>query len=76
MRTTVTLDDDVVAAVGRARQERGEGLSSAINRLVRLGLRSPEPPVAFVQREERLGLRIDVANVAEALELLDGPTQR
>jgi Arc/MetJ family transcription regulator len=76
MRTTVTLDDDVAAAVERARRERGEGLSSVINRLVRRGLRSPDAPVAFEQRTQRMGLRIDVANVSEALELLDGPTQR
>ena len=31
MRTTVALDDDVVAAVERVRRERGLGLSEALN---------------------------------------------
>ncbi len=38
MRTTVTLDPDVAAAVSHLRTERGIGVSAAINDLVRRGL--------------------------------------
>ncbi len=74
MRTTVTLDDDIAAAVSRLRRQRGVGVSEAINQLARAGLavRPPRPP--FRQRSVPLDLRIDVTNVAEALEQLDGPS--
>jgi hypothetical protein len=74
MRTTVALDDDVSAAVEKVRRARRVGLSEAVNFLVREGLRAPRPKQAvFRQRTADLGLRIDVSNVAEALDLLDGP---
>lgn len=38
MRTTVTLDDDVVAALRRAERERGISFKEAINSAVRAGL--------------------------------------
>jgi DNA-binding transcriptional LysR family regulator len=38
MRTTLSLDDDVAAAVQRLREERNLGLSEAVNELVRAGL--------------------------------------
>jgi hypothetical protein len=75
MRTTVTLDDDVAAEVARVRREQGVGVSDAINQLVRSGLRRP-PRRSFRQRTTRIGLTIDVTNVAEALEILEGPTSR
>lgn len=71
MRTTVTLDGDVAAAVEQLRRERAIGLSEALNELVREGLRVKPQRKAFRQRSVPLGLRIDVSNVAEALELLD-----
>lgn len=79
MRTTVTLDDDVVAAIDRLRRERSLGLSAALNELARSGLavkhgRQGRRP--FRQRTQTLGLHVDVSNVAEAIELLDGPTSR
>lgn len=73
MRTTVTLDDDVAAAVARLRRERGLGPSEALNRLARAGLAVRSEGTAFTQRSAPIGLRIDVRNVAEALEELDGP---
>ncbi|MGH9129284.1 MAG: CopG family transcriptional regulator [Acidimicrobiales bacterium] len=74
MRTTIELDDDVVAAVDRIRQERSLGLSRAVNELIRAGLVAPTRSVPFRQRTHRMGLRMDVANVAEVLDLLDeGP---
>lgn len=71
MRTTVTLDSDVAAAVEQLRRERAIGLSEAVNELVRAGLRVKPARQAFRQRTAPLGLRIDVSNVAEALDLLD-----
>ena len=77
MRTTIRLDDDVAAAVERLRRERGLGLSEAANELIRAGLRRRTPRARrFRQRTEALGLRIDVTNVAEALEHLEGPAAR
>lgn len=76
MRTTVNLDDDVVAAVERLRQERHLGLSAAVNELVRAGLTAKPRRHRFRQRTTDLGLRVDVTNVAEALEVLNGPAHR
>ncbi|GIW20436.1 MAG: hypothetical protein KatS3mg065_0732 [Chloroflexota bacterium] len=76
MRTTITLDPDVRAAVERLRRERGVGLSEAVNELVRAGLAARRPRTAYRQRTAPIGLRIDVTNVAEALEQLDEPDRR
>lgn len=76
MRTTVKLDDDVAAAVQRLRAERGLGVSEAVNRLARAGLTVKPARSAFRQRSAPLHLMVDVTNVAEALELLDGPAGR
>jgi hypothetical protein len=71
MRTTVTLDDDVAAALDRIRRTRKLGLSEALNELARAGLAAGSPARRFRQRTARLGLRLDVTNVADALEVLD-----
>jgi metal-responsive CopG/Arc/MetJ family transcriptional regulator len=76
MRTTVSLDDDVAAAVDRLRRERHMGLSEAVNELIRDGLRAPRRRREFRQPTADMGLRIDVSNVAEALEVLEGPSAR
>jgi hypothetical protein len=76
MRTTVTLDDDVTTAVEHLRRERNLGLSEALNELVRAGLRAPTATEPFRQRTADLGPGIDVRNVAEALELAEGPAHR
>jgi hypothetical protein len=77
VRTTIRLDDDVAAAADQLRRERNIGLGEAVNRLARAGLRA-RPPARrrFQQRTSRLGLRVDVSNVAEALEYLDGTEHR
>ena len=71
MRTTVTLDADVAAAAERLRRERHIGLSEAVNELARAGLRHRPSRKRFRQRTRRLELRVDVSNVAEALELIE-----
>lgn len=76
MRTTLSLDDDVAAAVQRLREERHIGLSEAINELIRAGLAAPARHTEFRQQTANLGLRIDVSSVADALEHLDGPEAR
>lgn len=43
MRTTVTLDDDVVAALRRIERERGISFKEAINSAVRAGLSGTAP---------------------------------
>jgi hypothetical protein len=76
MRTTIVLDEDVAAAVEQLRRERAAGLSETVNELIRAGLRVRRPPRRFEQHTHHLDLRIDATNVAEALELLDGPASR
>jgi hypothetical protein len=80
VRTTVNLDADVAAAVQRLRRERSLGLSAAVNELVRAGLRThgraAGEPRPFRQRSHDLGPGIDVTNVAEAIEQLEGPGHR
>jgi antitoxin component of RelBE/YafQ-DinJ toxin-antitoxin module len=75
MRTTVELDDDTAEAVERVRQELGVGVSEAVNVLIRRGLHRGETS-PFRQRTQQLGIRVDVSNVAAALEDLDGPGAR
>ncbi len=76
MRTTITFERDVAAAIERLRRERSIGPSEAVNELIRAGLQQKGPRRAFIQRSESLGLRIDVTNVAEALEELEGSSAR
>jgi hypothetical protein len=76
VRTTVRLDDDVAAAVDGLRRDRGLGLSEALNELVRAGLQAPVPRARFQQRTADLGVGVDVRNVAETLELAEGPAHR
>ena len=73
VRSTITLDEDTAAAVERLRREQGIGPSAAVNALIRRGL--TEPPRTgrgYRHRSAHLGLTVDVTNVAEVLDLLDG----
>ncbi len=77
IRTTVTLADDVAAAIERLRRERSIGISEAVNELIRAGLAKQDPPAPpFHQQSHDLGHGIDFDNVADALETLEGPTSR
>lgn len=76
MRTTVELDEDTSRAVKQLREESGLGVSQAVNELIRRGL-LPRPEAGpFRQRTRALGVRVDVSNVAVALEDLDGVEAR
>lgn len=77
MRTTVTLDDDVAAALEQLRRERGLRLSQVLNDVVRAGLSRPKDRKPFVQRSVDMGLAlIDIRNTADVIEYLEGPTAR
>ena len=76
MRTTVEFDDDAARAVDQLRREEGIGVSEAVNRLIRRGLLPRTEAGSFRQPVRALGLTVDVSNVADALEVLEGPEAR
>jgi hypothetical protein len=71
MRTTFTLDDDVAAEVERLRREEGLGLSEAVNRLIRQGMARPPRPETYEHRTASIGLKVDVTDIGQVLDLLD-----
>lgn len=71
MRTTIRLDPEVAAAAERLRRERHIGLGEAVNELARAGLLHSPQNRGFLQRTVEVGLKIDVTNIGDTLELLD-----
>ena len=71
MRTTINLDDDVASEVARLRRERGLGLSEAVNELARAGLAAARTDYVYHHPTRDMGALVDLANVADVLELLD-----
>ena len=76
VRTTVTLDDDVAAAIDQLRRDKGLGLSEAVNELVRAGIQRPVHRPAFTQKTADLGMRMDVTNIGDVLDALDADDHR
>lgn len=76
MRTTIEFDDDTASAVNSLRRERGIGVSEAVNEMIRASLMPRAGASPFKQRTRRLGMKIDVSSVAEALEVLEGDQAR
>ena len=76
MRTTVEFAEDTAKAIQRLRIEEGRGVSDAVNELIRRGLNAPAPSEPFVQRTAVLGLKMDVSNIGELLDVLEGPDAR
>ena len=72
MRTTVTIDPDIAAELERIRREEGVGLSEALNSLARRALTARTPQRPYAPRTVDLGLSIDVSNIGDVLDLLDG----
>lgn len=75
MRTTLNLDDDVVAQVGALSRERGTSMSRIANELMRAGLRvaherQPLPPYRPPTFDTGEPL-VDVTDIATAMEVLD-----
>lgn len=76
MRTTVEFDQDTARAVEAWRRERGSGVSEAVNELIRRGLCVVDQHPRFEPISRDMGLVIDVSNVADALDVLDGSDAR
>lgn len=76
MRTTIDIDPDNARAIAELRRDHGQGLSVAVNHLIRRGLMAPEPQQRFVPRTHDIGVSIDVSNIAEALDVLEGSDRR
>lgn len=69
----MNLDDDVATELDRLRRETGMGLSEALNELARVGVgaRRRSHHSTYRQQTASLGIRVDVSNVGEVLDLLD-----
>jgi hypothetical protein len=82
MRTTLTLDEDIAAAVRRLMDAEGRSFKDVVNELIRLGLseRTVEPAdrPAFRTKAVSLGrcLVPDLDNTAEVLALVEGDAFR
>jgi len=84
VRTTITLDDDVVKTV-RDEMRSGEGktFKEAVNELIRLGRyqkteieKAPRKP--FKVRSKNMGVypHINYDNISDLLEEIEGPLHR
>jgi hypothetical protein len=78
MRTTLTLDDDVAAALERRRREHNCSLKQEVNNLIRVGLmqvdaQDAEQPRFRVQPFDAGGLLIGIDDVSAALDIAEGP---
>ncbi|MDP9408239.1 MAG: ribbon-helix-helix protein, CopG family [Actinomycetota bacterium] len=77
MRTTVTLGQDVAAAVERLRRERGVGVSEVVNDLLRRGLQVTRPTEPFRQVRTRMGRpSLPLDDVSGLLDTLEGDDRR
>lgn len=77
MRTTITLANDVAAAVEQVRRRRGRGISEVVNDLLRQGLAHDAPPAPFQQRVSDMGSpQLDLDDVAGLLDALEGDDRR
>ena len=78
MRTTLTLDDDVVAELQRLRRSRGGRFREIVNDALRRGLKELKAPrrrrEPFRTRVAELGRSrlANIANIAEALVIGEG----
>ena len=80
MRTTLTIDDDVAAAIERLRHGRDASLKEIVNEALRRGIKEMSAPAKrrkrFRTRSVRLGtLQVpSLDNIAEVLAIAEGET--
>jgi hypothetical protein len=80
VRTTLTLDDDVMRLLEKETRRTGEPFKAVVNRYLRLGLIAARQPQQkpFTVAPRRLGLPSGLSydNVQELLEAIEGPRPR
>jgi hypothetical protein len=81
MRTTIRLDDELLASAKRAAVERGTTLTAviedALRRALRPGPRGPRRPVSLPTfRGDGLQPGVDLDDTASLLDLMDEPGAR
>lgn len=82
MRTTLTIEEDVAAALERLRQQRGDSHKSLVNEALRLGLQRLEDErprrTPFVQETLSVGgVRLEnLDDIGEVLTLVEGEDHR
>jgi hypothetical protein len=76
VRTTVKFDADTAKAIADRVKQQGKGVSEVVNELIRSGLTATPERKPFVPATAPLGIRIDISNTADALDLLEGPQAR
>jgi len=82
MRTTLTLDDDVMARLRAETRRSGKSFKAVVNELLRRSLAAPSasprraPFAAKVRDLGELRPGISLDNIGELLDRLDGDTRR
>jgi len=81
VRTTLTLDDDVAAALKTEVRRTGKSFKVLVNELLRSALylrRDRRAVPRFTVRPRAMGVRpgVDYDRIAELVEDLEGPLQR
>jgi hypothetical protein len=80
IRTTVTLDDDVLDKVKRESMARGRSFRDTLNDLLRFAVLTQEakPRVPFEIKPTSMGLKdgFSLECIGELLEQLEGPLHR
>jgi len=78
MRTTLTFDDDVAAAIERRRRELDHSLKQEVNELIRAGLihveqEQPQTPRFRVEPLPVGDLLMPIDDISAALDAAEGP---
>ncbi len=81
MQTTLTLDDEIADRLRQRCRETGKSLEAITNEVLRLGLNSdttlrPQEPFRVDARPLGLHPGIQLDNIGELLEQLDGPAHK
>lgn len=81
MRTTLTLDDDVVFGLKKIKEsDRDKSFKEIVNDTLRKGLKNGTgaPKKKFKIKAFNLGLRKDLNfdNIEEVLDIIEGPNRR
>jgi len=81
MRTTLTIDDDIVAKLKDEMKRSGRSFREIVNDMLRTGLnlrQQPQKPKKFKVRARNLGLRpgLNYDNIRALLEQIERANQR